>query len=163
MSAAFHPARKEAKTMTENEILVSEQVLQVPFVYSAGPVVSRFLVGLRDEGKFYGLRCGRCERVYLPPRPVCGRCFGKMAEWVEAGPVGTVENFTVLHYSETIHPRQGPLAIGLIRLRGADTCFAHFLLAGETELRIGQLVRPVFAEKRSGHILDLAGFIPEAG
>jgi len=46
----------------KDEVLVSEQVLQVPFSYSAGPVASRFLIGLRDERKIYGLRCGHCRR-----------------------------------------------------------------------------------------------------
>jgi len=51
------------------------------------------------------------------------------------------------------------LPIGLIRLDGADTSLMHFI--GETErgaLRIGLRVAAVFAEARSGSILDIAYF-----
>ena len=143
-----------------DEILVSEQVLQVPFVYSAGPVVSRFLTGLRDEGKLYGLRCPQCRKVYAPPRGVCGGCARPLQEWVEVGPGGTLENFTVLYYPEPCHPAAVPLTLGIIRLDGADTGLVHVVRAAPEALRIGMRVRAVFKEKRRGHILDLEGFLP---
>ena len=142
----------------EHEILVSEQVLQVPYKYSAGPVASRFLVALRDEGKLLGLKCDGCGRVYVPPREICGACWKRMEEWVEVGPGGGLENFTVVHYREDLHPAPAPFVLGLIRLEGADTCLAHLVLGDPEQLEIGMRVRPVFAETRQGCILDLAGF-----
>jgi uncharacterized OB-fold protein len=144
----------------ENEILVSEQVLQVPYVYSAGPVASRFLVGLRDEQKIYALKCGHCGKVYMPPRPACTSCGCDMSEWVEVGPQGTLINFTVVHYAEPTHPAPAPFAIGIIRLDGADTGLTHVVRAPEHDLKIGLRLRPVFAKERKGHILDLQGFEP---
>lgn len=149
--------------MAENEILVSEQVLQVPFVYSAGPVASRFLLGLRDEEKLYGIKCGACSKVYVPPRATCPQCFGKMEEWVEVGPQGVLENFTVIHYVETVHPAVAPFALGIVRLTGADTGLLHLILAPLDRLKIGMRLKPMWAAKRTGQILDLAGFAPVAG
>ena len=146
--------------MAENEILVSEQVLQVPFVYSAGPVASRFLIGLRDEGKIYGIKCETCGKVYVPPRATCPQCFGKMEKWLEVGPLGTLENFTVIHYSEPTHPLPAPFALGIIRLEGADTGLVHLLRAPMEAIKIGMRLKPVFADQRAGNILDLAGFAP---
>ncbi len=49
--------------------------------------------------------------------------------------------------------------LALIRLDGADTAFVHFV--GETDApRIGSRVVAVFAETRSGSILDIAYFKP---
>jgi hypothetical protein len=144
----------------ENEVLVSEQVLQVPYVYSAGPVASRFLTGLRDEKKIYALKCGSCGKVYIPPRPFCASCCCDVSEWVEVGPLGTLVNFTVVHYAEPVHPTRAPFVIGIIKFDGADTGLVHVVRAPEQALQIGLRLRPVFAKDRKGHILDLEGFEP---
>jgi len=145
--------------MSEEEVLFSEQVLQVPFNYSAGPVASRFLIGLRDEKKILGLRCSGCGKVYVPPRGLCPGCFTAMDDWVEVGPAGVLENFTVVHYSESTHPLAAPFALGLIRLDGADTCLLHLVLVPDDgDLAAGTRVGPVFAVERRGHILDVVGF-----
>ncbi len=141
--------------MSEEEILVSEQVLQVPYNYSAGPVASRFLVALRDEERIYGIRCASCATVYCPPRSVCGRCFVSLSDWVEVALEGVVTSITRLHYYEDVHP-QSPLVLGLVKLDGADTALPHLML--EDALKPGDRVRAVFAEERRGHILDIEGF-----
>ncbi|MFO8057342.1 MAG: Zn-ribbon domain-containing OB-fold protein [bacterium] len=143
--------------MPEEEILTSEQVLQVPYNYSAGPVASRFLLGLRDEQRIYGIKCESCNTVYCPPRSVCGRCFLSLSEWVEVGPEGVLASFTKVSYHEDVHPRT-PLVLGLIKPDGADTALTHLVLDKPEGLKPGDRVRAVFAEERSGHILDLVGF-----
>lgn len=142
------------------EILVSEQVLQVPFNYSAGPLASRFLTTLRDLRRILGIKCAACGRVHVPPRAYCGECRSKMSDWVEVGPGGVLENFTVVHYRESVHPAEAPFVIGIIKLTGADTGLVHLVLAGPDDIRQGMKLRAVFSENRKGHILDLAGFAP---
>jgi uncharacterized OB-fold protein len=144
----------------KDEILISEQVLQVPFNYSAGPVASRFLVALRDEKKIYGIKCGGCGKVYVPPRAMCGDCFRRMDDWVEVGPEGTALNFTVVNYRERVHPAPAPFAIGIIKLDGADTGLVHVVRAKPDALKRGLRVRAVFADERRGHLLDLECFEP---
>jgi len=144
----------------EAEVLVSEQVLQVPFNYSAGPVASRALVALRDEGKFLAIKCAKCGKVYMPPRAVCGGCGVRMEDWVEVGPQGTLQNFTVVHYAEPVHPKKAPFALGIILLDGADTGLVHVVRAGEQDLKKGMRLKPVMAKERRGHILDVECFEP---
>jgi len=147
--------------MKEPEILISEQVLQVPYCYSAGRVVSRFLLGLAEECTIYGIRCPACAKVYVPPRSTCGKCFAENTEWIPLSGAGVIETFTEVHYSETVHPLPPPFCIGVIRLDGADTSLVH-LIRGSPEAgpTIGQRVRAVFAPKRTGHILDISHFEP---
>jgi uncharacterized OB-fold protein len=54
-----------------------------------------------------------------------------------------------------------PVALGLIRLDGADTLLLHFVVDAE-ELEIGQRVEAVLLSKakRTGSIHDLRGFRP---
>jgi len=143
-----------------NEVLVSEQVLQVPFNYSAGPTASRFFVSLRDRQVIEGIKCEACNMVYVPPRQTCGRCFQDMSKWVETGPEGELMNFTVVHYPEPVHPVSAPFVMGLIRLEGADTSLLHLIRAPLDQIRQGMRVRPVFAKERRGHILDIECFEP---
>ncbi len=142
------------------EILTADQVLQVPFNYSAGPVASRFFLALRDEEKILGLRCASCGKVYVPPRAVCGPCFRAMEDWVEVGPGGELMNFTAVHYSEPVHPRKAPFIIGVVKLEGADTCLVHVVDAPGRDIRAGMRVKAVFAEERHGHLMDIEGFVP---
>lgn len=53
------------------------------------------------------------------------------------------------------------VGLALIHLDGADTALVHFIgEAAPDALHIGMRVVAVFAESRSGHILDIAYFKP---
>lgn len=133
------------------------------FNYAVGMHGSRFFTELRDHGRFMGIRCPRCGRVYVPPRGVCGPCFTEMREWVEVGPRGTIGSFTILRYA-FIDPATGaqkpvPYGYGFVLLDGADTYFQHFIdLEDEAKVKIGARVEPVFAQERTGSIRDIQHF-----
>lgn len=131
--------------------------------YYAGKIGSIFYRKLRDEKKILGIRCAKCTKVFWPPRGTCGRCFSQLSEthMVEIGPNGTLETFTLVTYSESVHPREAPFIYGIIRLDGADTGMAHFIdeVAFE-QLMIGMRLKPVFAEDRNANILDIKYFKP---
>lgn len=134
-----------------------------PFRYSAGLHGSRFLSELKERRRFLGIRCPGCRKVYVPPRRVCGPCWLETREWVEVGPLGRIETFTVLRFAfldpETGQKKPVPYGYGFIRLDGADTNLQHFLeLPAGRELRIGDRVRPVFEESRRGDLRDIRHF-----
>jgi len=125
--------------------------VNLSFNYAAGEAASRFLIALRDEKKILGTRCPSCQRVLVPARSFCPRCFAKMTEWIQVGPNGTLGAFAAT----------GKLVFALIHLDGADTALVHRVKAPNAdELRIGLRVAPVFAETRRGHILDIDYFQP---
>jgi uncharacterized OB-fold protein len=145
----------------ENDIFIFKEKLQVPFIYSAGPVVSRFYQEIRENKRIMALRCDSCKRVIMPPRAICGRCFCKLTEWVEVGKEGKVMSFTTVHYSEPIHPLRAPFHYGLILLDGSDTPFIHLIgEADERDLHIGMRVEAIFSEQPKGNILDIKYFRP---
>jgi uncharacterized OB-fold protein len=148
---------------TNEDIIVFEECLQVPYTYSVGPVVGRFLAAIRDKRQILAVKCKRCNLVYVPPRSVCGRCMSRLEDWVELKGRGTVETYTTVHYREPYHPVPvtGPIHYAVIRLEGADTGLAHML--GEVEekdIHVGMSVEPVFAGERNGTILDISYFRP---
>ena len=149
--------------MTDSTIFEVEQHITAPSRYYAGRVGSRFFITLRDEKRILGIRCSTCNQVYVPPRSTCGRCFGQLSEsdMLEIGPCGTLESFTLLHYSETVHPQITPVMYGIVRLDGATTSLAHLL--GEVDfknLQFGMRMQPVFADSPEANILAIRYFKP---
>ena len=134
-----------------------------PYRYSAGRYRSRFLVEIRDNKRFVGVRCPKCGKVYAPPKMVCGPCFCKMDEPVEVGPKGVITTFTILRFA-FVDPQTGtakpvPYAYGLIQLEGADNVLSHYVdYDDESKVRIGAKVEAVFAEHRTGTMKDVKHF-----
>ena len=141
----------------------SSKDAEQPFFWSAGRYRSRFLVEIRDHKRFFGIRCPKCKKVFVPPKQVCGPCFTVMDEPVEVGPQGEVITFTILRFS-FVDPATGttkpvPYAFGSIRLDGADTVLSHYIeYQDESRVQIGARVEAVFEEERTGSIMDIKGF-----
>ncbi|MBI4369482.1 MAG: Zn-ribbon domain-containing OB-fold protein [Elusimicrobia bacterium] len=134
-----------------------------PFRYALGSAGARFFQELKDNNRFMGLRCAKCEKVYIPPRNVCGPCFEPLKDWVQVGPEGSIYSFTVLRFAfidpETGEKKPVPYGYGFIRLDGASTNLQHFLeLPKNGDLKIGMRVRPVFAKNAQGNMRDIVHF-----
>lgn len=48
------------------------------------------------EGRLMGSRCGRCGKLYVPPRPICPGCHGSQMDWVEMSGKGKIAAFTCI-------------------------------------------------------------------
>ena len=147
------------------EILVMDGRIKVPYNWSAGETGTRYLESLRDDKRFLGTRCPTCEIVYHIPRMHCPDCFEECAEWVDLGSEGTLVTYTIVRKA---HPQLAPLptpfGYGVIKLDGATTGFLHLLSEFEDgELAAGARVEAVFAEERTGSIMDVAYFRPVKG
>jgi len=133
------------------------------YTRSLGPVIGRFLTGLRD-GRFLGVR--RADgRVLVPPAeydPDTGAALGADdADFVEVGPAGVVETWAWVPEPRAKHPLDRPFAWALIRLDGASTALLHAVGAERAAMRTGMRVRPAWREERTGSVLDVACFVPE--
>ena len=149
------------KSIEELKAFIVEGKVCIPMTYSAGAVGSRFLIEMRDNKRIMGMRCSKCNIVYVPPRSTCPDCFAELNEWVEVSDKGTVVTYTVAHQPSPVLPTEPPVVYGIIQLDGADTGFVHML--GEVkpeELKIGMKVKAVFKEERTASILDIKYFRP---
>lgn len=149
--------------MNPDDYLHSEITLDMSWDIDVGGVMSEFFRRLKAEQRLYGMRCSRCARTYLPPRPVCGDCWQEMGEWVALGRQGTLVAKTVCHYkildSATGEPRRTPFVLGLIQLDGADTSLNHFVAAPDPgQVRIGDRVEIVFRDALQGNVGDIVHF-----
>lgn len=150
---------------TPADVLRLEYVAKFEYTYAAGKYASRFMAALKESGELYGIRCESCDKVLVPPRPVCGMCGGRTGEWVEVGPGGVITGYTVVEVS-FIDPMTGverpiPYGFAFVRLDGASTNIYHFLEENRHDrIRIGMSVEPVFKPRseRDGTMSDIVHF-----
>lgn len=145
----------------DDELLTIGERWDFEYRYFAGETTSRFLVALRDEGRIMGTRCPSCKRVLVPARSFCDWCYVDTEDWVEVGPQGTIETFTIMTAPLPGLP-DPPVAIAYVTLEGADTAILNTVrdldlndVETAAELLLSQPpVRAEFVEERLGRITD---------
>lgn len=135
----------------------------IKYDHSAGDIGSHFLRTIRDEATLLGRRCSECGRVLAPPRGFCERCFVDTEEWVEIGPGGRIEAFTIVPNDLGAGP-EPPFALAYVQLDSADTAMVNEVegidLSNPSEaaskLSIGNRLTAVFEPEgqREGRITD---------
>jgi len=150
---------------SDQELIVSRQVLSIPQRFATGPAMGRFLRELRDNKRIMANKCPKCGRHQLPPREVCAVCRVEATEWEELGPEGTVRDFDVVYYASpdplTGDTRETPYVACWADLDGTQGAAPlwHLLDAPDlSQVRSGLRVRVVFAEERTGRIEDIQHF-----
>ena len=152
----------------EQELIDIPMTVDIPYRFAAGPYLSKFLTELRDNGKFFGIRCPVCRRVQMPPRIVCAVCHVKNGDWVELKPEGTLAGFTIMYLPltdpTTGKPHQPPFVYGSVRLDGSDSVLDHFINIEPVidKIRVGMRMRALLRprENRIGDLSDILYFEP---
>lgn len=141
---------------------IPKVTVEIPYARTLGPVVGRFLTGLRDGEVWANRTAG--GRVMCPPfeyDPDSGQAAAD--EWVKLDGTGTVTSWAWVEEPLRNHLIQRPFAWALIRLDGADTDLLHCVDPGGREgmttgLRVAPRWRP--PADRIGHIKDIECFEP---
>jgi uncharacterized OB-fold protein len=147
------------------DVLTAHHVLEYPGGYtrSVGPVIGRFLTGLRD-GRIEGVRLAD-GRVLVPPAEYDPTTSAAVApdgdHWLTLGPAGRVQSFTwVAAPRQGKHPLDRPFAFALIRPDGADTALLHAVDCGRADaIEVGMRVAPRWRAERTGHITDIEAWV----
>src|SRR6478735_4680175 len=131
------------------------------YTRSTGPVLGKFLTGLRD-GRLVAGRTSE-GRVVLPPPEFDPVTHDAVTDFVEVAPTGTVTSWTWVSEPVAAQPLDRPFAFALVTLDGADVPFLHALdVTSPDEVSTGMRVQVRWAEERTGSITDIACFEPEA-
>jgi uncharacterized OB-fold protein len=129
------------------------------YTRSTGPVIGRFLTGLRD-GTIVGGRTSEGTVVVPPPEfdPVTHE---PVTDFVEVAPVGTVTSWTWVPEPVKGQPFDRPFAFVLVRLDGADAPLLHALdVSSPDQVSTGMRVQVRWREERVGSITDIECFEP---
>ena len=165
----YVPPGEKAKE-PEQELLVLRKTISVNQRFATGPVMGKFLKGLKEK-KILANQCPRCGRLQLPPREVCAECRVSATGWKEVGPKGNLAMNEIVYYAspdpltgETRETPYGSIHVLLDGCKGNET-FWHLLRADQI-FRVkeawkeekGTRLRPVWAEQRTGSIHDIKYF-----
>jgi uncharacterized OB-fold protein len=149
------------------EFRTIETEVRLPYRLAYGETWTRFFEGMKEE-KIYGSKCTKCNRVLVPARTFCPRCFVDTDEWVECSQEGTLICWVLTNYRYFAQPIEPPFISALIKLDGTDCNFLHLiggfdltnLEAVREKVKNGMKVKAVWEEEKLGGILDLKYFKP---
>jgi uncharacterized OB-fold protein len=143
------------------ELLKRQETWNITYDHALGETASYFFTQIRDNAKIFGRRDAKSGRVLVPPRAFSDQTLEPTKEWVEVGPGGQIEAFTIVFEAFRGLP-DPPYAFGYVMLDGADTAIGGIFkgidlkdpAAAAKRLAIGTRVTTKFAEKRKGEVLD---------
>ena len=81
-----------------------------------------------SEKKLMASRCKKCHALYLPPHPICTKCYSSDMEWVQMKGEGKLAAFTVIAVGPTCviaegYDRNNPYLVGIVKLdEGPKIC-----------------------------------------
>lgn len=129
------------------------------YTRSTGPVLGRFLTGLRD-GVVVGARTSE-GKVVVPPPEFDPVTHAATTDFVEVASTGTVTSWVWVPEPVKGQPFDRPFAWALVTLDGADAPLLHALdVASPADVSTGMRVQVRWAEERVGAITDIAGYEP---
>jgi uncharacterized OB-fold protein len=157
-------------TLDKEGLPIIKAEARIPYELALGPTWHRFFEGLKEE-KIWGTRCSECQRVLVPARSFCPRCFVEMEEWVEVSSEGVMVGWALTDYTYFGMPTKPPFVSGVIRLDGSDCSFLHLIGGFEIKdlesvkstIRNGMRVRAIWRDVRVGGIMDIRYFEPVSG
>jgi len=143
------------------ELVTIEGKWDFNYTYFAGESASRFFHELRENQRIMGTRCTKCEKLLVPARAYCDVCMAKTDEWVEVGPEGTLETFTIITTAFPGLPPP-PIVMAYVTLDGADTALINLvhgvnlsdIEAAAQKLNTLPRVKVEFVDEPKGRITD---------
>jgi uncharacterized OB-fold protein len=111
-----------------------------------------------NEEKLMGTRCKKCGALYLPPRPICLKCYGREMEWVQMKGKGKLFAFTSICVGTTIMTREGcgrdnPYCSGIVELEEGVKISARILgvdAKNPDKIKVGTPLSIEFVHKGEG-------------
>ena len=112
--------------------------------------VPRFWREIPNRYNLIGTRCGKCDKVFFPPRYICPSCrrMGKLEPYKLNGR-GKVISYTITHVAPNGFEDQVPYALAIIELDEGPRLTAQVTDCDPSKVDIGSRVEMVF--RRIGH------------
>ncbi len=155
---------------TGNELITIPAKWDFEYRYFAGETASRFFAEIRDNRRIMGTRCAKSGRVLVPARSFSDAEYAPTTDWVETGPGGLLEVFTIVGTKFPGLP-DPPFVLGYVTLDGADTSILNYVAgvdlsdldAAARILMKRPRVTAVFKDDREGRITDFHFVIERSG
>ena len=111
-----------------------------------------------SENKLMASRCKKCHALYLPPHPICTKCYSSDMEWVQMKGEGKLAAFTVITVGPTCviaegYDRNNPYLVGIVKLdEGPKICgrIQGIDTRSPEKIKVGTPVKIEFTEQPAG-------------
>jgi len=118
-----------------------------------------------NEEKLMGSRCKQCGAFYVPPRPICIKCYASEMEWVQTKGKGKLAAFTCIAVGPPFMMEEGynrtrPYVSGVVELEEDARVVARIEGVDGSKpetIKIGTPLRVEFLHRGEGE--DLATFL----
>ena len=132
--------------MSEGPVTTLATPIRLEYAFTAGEAQSRFLHGI-SEGKFLGMRCPKCNQVYVPARGSCPTDGVRTTEAVELAHKGTVTTYCVVNVPFQGQTIEIPYICAQILLDGANIAFMGLIQEiPADQIRMGMRVEAVWVD-----------------
>jgi uncharacterized OB-fold protein len=154
----------DEKALKQGKIFTVTYVPKLQYARDTGQAIGRYLAELK-EGRLIARSCRQCERVMIPPRMFCERCFRPTDEWVYVKDTGKILTFSLCYVSWDVRRLRQPEIPAVIEIDGASPGMGILHLVKKVtprQVRIGTAVRAVWKPKpkRMGSVTDIAYWEP---
>ena len=150
----------DTKELARGKIFLTSYAPKLRYAWDTGEAIGRYLAELK-EGRLIARSCRKCERVMIPPRMYCERCFRPTDDWVYVKDSGTVNTFSLCYVSWDVRRLKQPEIPAVIEIDGASPGMGilHLLRkVNPKSVHIGMRVAAVWKppSQRTGSITDIA-------
>jgi uncharacterized OB-fold protein len=82
-------------------------------------------------------KCLKCEKIHLPPRPLCDNCLSQDFEWVNISGKGKLLTYTVIHIAPEQFQALVPYVVGIVELENGLKIPGMIQKINQEQLKIG--------------------------
>jgi uncharacterized OB-fold protein len=148
----------------KKQIFLASYVPRLRYTWDTGEAIGRYLAELK-RGRLIARRCRKCDRVMIPPRMFCERCFRPTDDWVYVKDTGRVNTFSLCYVSWDVRRLKRPEIPAVIEIDGASPGMGILHVLKKVlpkKVHVGMRVRAVWKprSKRIGGITDIAYWTP---
>jgi hypothetical protein len=111
-----------------------------------------------SEKKLMASQCKKCKAMYLPPRPLCTRCYNGEMEWTELQGKGALVAYTVIAVGPSFmieegYDRKNHYCSGIVQLEEGPRISARVMgvdVKKPDTIKIGTPLEVEFLERGEG-------------
>jgi uncharacterized OB-fold protein len=149
----------DARDLKKGKIFLTAYAPKLRYTWDTGEAISRYLAELK-KGRLIARSCRKCERIMIPPRMFCERCFRPTDEWIQLKSTGTVNTFSLCYVSWDVRRLKTPEIPAVIEIDGASPGMGILHIIRNVrpkDVHVGMRVAAVWkpAGKRTGSINDI--------
>jgi uncharacterized protein len=153
------------KELARGKIFMTSYVPKLRYRWDTGEAIGRYLAELK-HGRLIARRCNGCQRIMIPPRMFCERCFRPTDEWVYLKNTGRILTFSLCYVSWDVRRLKQPQIPAVIEIDGASPGMGILHLVKKVppkQVRVGMTVSAVWRtpSQRQGSVTDIAYWQPD--